>query len=249
MAKLTVKEITEQARNLVLKRPGGIRYSEIWRTISEANPEMPTKHTKWYAWGLDKKFPKEIYRPSPGVYAPLANPPGDGPGPGPRPPLSVKESDFYAPFADWLKTDLAEVTDAAPLGGAIGRRWGTPDVVGVYKPDPGNVVQFQREIVSAEVKIDPQQPVVAFGQAIAYRLFSSKTYIAMPNSMVPEDHDRLESLCMLFGVGMVLFELNPKGPHFVIRVRARRFYPDMFYVNEFAERLKAANPELFKRLF
>ncbi len=73
-----------------------------------------------------------------------------------------------------------------------------------YKPLASNLIKFPIEIVSAEVKTDPTQPVVAFGQAIAYRLFSAKTYIAMPTSMTLEDQSRLESLCMLFGVGLVL---------------------------------------------
>jgi hypothetical protein len=67
--------------------------------------------------------------------------------------------------------------------------------------------------------------------------------------MGEEDKARLESLCMLFGVGLALFDLDSEKPAFEIRMRAQRFSPDMFYVNEFAERLKAADPELFKRLF
>jgi hypothetical protein len=250
MAKLKAKEIAEEARNIVLRNPGGIRYGKIVRTISESSPETPIKDIEFGVWRLEKKFPNEIVKPSRGVYAPLATPPGVGPGTVQPPPLSVEESDFYAPFADWLKNDLDEVTEVAPLGGAaMGKKWGTPDVVGVYKPEAGDVVQFQPEIISAEIKIDPQQPVVAFGQAIAYRLFSAKTYIAMPKSLGLEDQARLESLCMLFGVGLALFDLDPKKPEFAIRVRAQRFSPDMFYVNEFAERLKAANADLFKRLF
>jgi len=47
----------------------------------------------------------------------------------------VKESDFYQPFADWLRNDLDEVTEVASLGGAgLKSKWGTPDVVGIYKP-------------------------------------------------------------------------------------------------------------------
>jgi hypothetical protein len=42
---------------------------------------------------------------------------------------------------------------------------------------------------------------------------------------------------MLFGVGLVLFDLNKDAPRFSIRVRAQRFLPDMFYANEFADRL------------
>ena len=95
----------------------------------------------------------------------------------------------------------------------------------------------------------PSQPVVAFGQAIAYRLFSTKTYIAMPTSMTLEDQSRLEALCILFGVGLVLFDLDAKKPNFQIRVRAQKFTPDMFYVNEFAERLKEFDTEKFEQLF
>ena len=41
--------------------------------------------------------------------------------------VKVRESDFYQPFADWLKNDLEEVTDVAPLGGAdLKGKWGTP---------------------------------------------------------------------------------------------------------------------------
>ena len=128
-------------------------------------------------------------------------------------------------------------------------KWGTPDVVGIYKPLASNLIKFGLEIISAEVKIDPQAPVVAFGQAVAYRLFSTKTYIAMPTTLTEEDLSRLESLCMLFGVGLVLFNLSKDAPEFLIRVRAQRFSPDMFYVNEFADRLKHFDSEVFEELF
>jgi hypothetical protein len=127
----------------------------------------------------------------------------------------IRESDFYEPFADWLKSDLDEVTDVAPLGGAsMKTKWGTPDVIGVYKPLARDLIKFPLEIVSAEVKIDPQAPVVAFGQAVAYRLFSAKTYVAMPSTLTEEDQSRLESLCMLFGVGLVLFDVDETNPRF-----------------------------------
>jgi hypothetical protein len=128
-------------------------------------------------------------------------------------------------------------------------KWGTPDVVGVYKPRASNLIKFSIEIVSAEIRIDPQAPVVAFGQAVAYRLFSTKTYVAMPTTITQEDQSRLVSLCMLFGVGLVLFDLDKDQPNFSIRVRAQRYPPDMFYVNEFADRLKQHDDEVFERLF
>jgi hypothetical protein len=67
--------------------------------------------------------------------------------------------------------------------------------------------------------------------------------------MTLEDQSRLEALCMLFGVGLVLFTLAPKKPDFQIRVRAQKFTPDMFYVNEFAERLKDFDVDKFENLF
>jgi hypothetical protein len=148
--------------------------------------------------------------------------------------IKIKESDFYAPFAEWLKDDLGEVTAVEPLGGAgLKTKWGTPDVLGTYKPRASDRIKFPIEIVAAEIKIDPQAPVVAFGQAVAYRLFATKTYIAMPTTLTAEDQDRLEALCALFGVGLALFELNKDTPAFSIRMRAQRFFPDMSFVNEF----------------
>ena len=54
---------------------------------------------------------------------------------------------------------------------------------------------------------------------------------------------------MLFGVGLVLFNLNKDAPQFSIRVRAQRFSPDMFYANEFADRLKLHDRKKFEELF
>jgi hypothetical protein len=42
----------------------------------------------------------------------------------------------------------------------------------------------------------------------------------MATTLTEEDQSRLESLCMLFGVGLVLFDLNKENPKFSIRVRA-----------------------------
>ena len=122
-------------------------------------------------------------------------------------------------------------------------------MVGVYKPLASNLIKFPLEIVAAEIKIDPQVPVVAFGQAAAYRLFAAKSYVVMPAAISEEDLSRLEALAMLYGIGLVIFDPDQDAPHFRIRVRAQRFSPDMFYVNEFADRLRAHNPEVFERLF
>jgi hypothetical protein len=255
MAKLTGKQIQELAKTIIAFNPGGIRYGALVSQIFTQHPETPENTIHGSVWDLDKTFPDEIAKPSRGLFTPVAATTNEAVSVGSTEQVAptgqkVRESDFYEPFAEWLKNDLDEVTEVASLGGAgLKSKWGTPDVVGTYKKQPGNVIDFPIEIISAEVKIDPQAPVVAFGQAISYRLFSSKTYIAMPTTLTEEDQSRLESLCMLFGIGLVLFDLNKDEPRFSIRVRAQRFSPDMFYANEFADRLKQHNSRIFKELF
>ena len=256
MSKLNQQQIRQLARQIINESPGGIRYSALVQKIHETSPETPTNTVHGSVWNLDALFPSEIAKPSRGLFTSVnaSNSFVSGIlGETEQTAASgtkIKESDFYDPFADWLKNDLDEVTVVSSLGGAgLKSKWGTPDVVGVYKPLASNLIKFPLEIISAEIKIDPQAPVVAFGQAVAYRLFSSKTYIAMPTTLTEEDQSRLESLCMLFGVGLVLFDLNKDVPSFSIRVRAQRYSPDMFYVNEFAERLKHHDPDVFQHLF
>jgi len=255
MTKLSGVQIRNLARKIITETPGGIRYGALVEKISQETPETPKNTIHGSVWNLDTLFPNEITKPSRGLFTPVDDSRDDGVTTGRTEEIAptgikVRESDFYEPFALWLKNDLDEVTQVAPLGGAgLKSKWGTPDVVGVYKPLASNLIKFPIEIVSAEIKIDPQAPVVAFGQAVAYRLFSTKTYIAMPTTLSEEDQSRLESLCMLFGVGLVLFDLRKDAPQFSIRVRAQRFSPDMFYVNEFADRLKHTAVEIFEDLF
>jgi hypothetical protein len=255
MSKLSVQEIKKRARAIVAENPGGIRFGALIEHIAKESVETPRNTISGSVWNLDAAYPSEITKPSRGLFKPVGTetdgvvvlgdteqtaPDGD----------KVHEADFYEPFAQWLKNDLDEVTDVAPLGGSVMKsKWGTPDVIGVYKPLARDLIKFPLEIVSAEIKIDPQAPVVAFGQAIAYRLFSSKTYVAMPTSLTAEDQSRLESLCLLFGVGFVLFDVDKSAPQFSIRVRAQRFSADMFYVNEFADRLKLYDADVFEELF
>ena len=253
--KLNGKQIKERAKAIVAAHPGGIRTSALQNQIFAESPDTNPNTIQGQTFNLHELFPKEISKPSRGVFKPRNASGDDSVVPGAEEQTAesgskIRELDFYEPFADWLLNDLGEVTEVAPLGGAgMKSKWGTPDVVGVYKPRAGDLIPFFPEIVSAEIKVDPQPSVVAFGQAVAYRLFSAKTYVAMPSTLAEEDKSRLESLCTLFGVGMVLFDVDKKNPRFLIRVSAQRFSPDMFYVNEFADRLKHCNAELFEKLF
>ena len=248
MSKLNTHQIRELAKKIIATHQGGIRYSVLVKQIASQHPETPTNTIHGSVWDLATRFPNQIVKPSKGLFK-SANVENEEEITQPISP-KMKEEDFYQPFAEYLKNDLDEVTTSAPLGGSgIKSKWGTPDVIGVYKSLASNLIKFPLEIVSAEIKVDTQSPIVAFGQAVAYRLFSSKCYIVMPNTISDEDLSRLEALCMLYGVGLVIYTLNLKDPEFSIRVRAQRFSPDMFCVNEFAKRLHQYDPVLFEQLF
>ena len=162
---------------------------------------------------------------------------------------TVTEQDFYASFAEWL-VENDEATVAAPLGGnGLGGKWGTPDVIGVLKPRAQDIFKFEPQIVTAEIKAVPTQPVVAFGQAVAYRLFSHRSYIVVPNSTSSDDMNRLKSLCSIHGVGLVTFKLNRESPDYNVIVMPFNASPDMFYVNSMLERLKYSDEQILNRLF
>jgi hypothetical protein len=129
---------------------------------------------------------------------------------------------------------MNECTVAAAIGDMRGGgKWGNPDVVGVYRPLAGEVMRFNPEIVTVEIKIEVGEAVTAFGQAVSYRLFSNKTYLFVPEVTAEDDKGRLESFCHLNGVGLVYFGLKKRDPKYVSRLRVQRFDPDMFYVNVF----------------
>jgi hypothetical protein len=252
MASVSTKQIREQAKEIVLGRPGGIRFADLVMAVRQALPEaVRTTVEAQVANSLVLAYPNELTKPSRGLYKPLSGEPVVAPNETtPQVTGFRKEEEVYEPFAHWLKNDIEEATDAVSLGGSgLKAKWGTPDVLGVYKPLASQLIKFPPEVVAAEIKLDSAQPVVAFGQAIAYRLFAARTYVVMPSSMAEEDQSRLESLCLLFGVGFVLFDPSTQDPRFEIRVRAQRFSPDMFYVNEFASRLHRLDPDKFQKLF
>jgi hypothetical protein len=106
-------------------------------------------------------------------------------------------------------------------------------------------VNFQAsvEIVAAEIKLDMSQLVTAFGQACAYCLFAHKSYLVIPADAPEDEIARIDALCLVFGIGLVLFNnKEPQDPNFQIRVRPQKHDPDMFYVNKY---MKHVEGEMF----
>ena len=130
-----------------------------------------------------------------------------------------------------------------------GRVAGLQRSPGRAEPTACPAAKFEPQIVSAEIKIDPNQPVVAFGQAVAYRLFSHKSYIVVPNTTGEDDMGRLKALCSIHGVGLVTFTLDAMAPDYTTLVLPMQANPDMFYANQMLRRLLAADSTAFEKLF
>jgi hypothetical protein len=252
VSKLTTQQIKKLAKEKVAAVPAGVRWSSLVKEIHSGFPETPINTI----WGSTRALfvdDPDISKISKGIYA-IA---GQGETLGGVSPATeeqteskpASEKDFYEPFATWLR-DVDEVTEALAIGGNIFKsKWNTPDVIGVLRPRKGDLVKFEPQIVSAEIKIDPAQPIVAFGQAISYRLFSHKCYLVLPSASSDDDLDRITSLSTIFGLGLVTFDLDKQNPAFTLVVRAIVAQPDMVYVNQMAAQLNAYDPKGFDRLF
>jgi len=249
--------ITEQIRKIALDllsdKPEGIRYSELQTGILSRNPNFNKNTISGAIWDLDATFPGIVYKADRGIFRLLKYSADQIKGeekeskkPKKNEELkSIREEDFYKPFADWLVNELEECTKAISLGGNLFKdKWGTPDVIGVRESKRSDIIQFPTEIISAEIKSDSIGLITAFGQACAYKIFSHKSYIVVPNESQIEDITRLDTLCRQFGIGLILFDSSNKdNPAFEIRSRAIKHEPDMFFVNK---NLKLIEDKLFK---
>jgi hypothetical protein len=232
--------ITYSAKELLAQHNEGLRFSELVSRLQVAFPDDPHGTITGTVWNLDTRFPDEIYKPSRGLFR-LTTFREATPPPAPhvaatpqKTSPSIRESDFYEPFADYLVNELEECTVAVSLGGnRFGGKWGTPDVFGIFKARESDIVKSPLEVVVAEIKLDAGQLITAFGQACGYKLFSHRSYLVVPRHAPPEDIDRLDALCLIFGIGLILYDATkPNDPSFQIRVRAAKHEPDSFYVNQ-----------------
>lgn len=221
------------------ENPDGLRFAEIKRylqqnldpSIKRSNIPANLVHIVEFSDGNITKVDKGFYRLTSLDNLPLQSiiVPQD---------LSKKitEQDFYQSFADWLVTELEDCTKTEVVGGAsFGDKWATPDVIGVLKSRPSDIFKFEHEIVAAEIKISGGESLItALGQACSYRLFAHRSYIVVPKQANKSDLDRLDSLCLLFGIGLVVFDVeNTENPDFTIKTRALTHKPDMFYLNHY----------------
>lgn len=128
MAKLSVKEIQKLAKEIIGRTPGGIRYSTLHKQITSEHPETPANTVHGAMFELDKVFSGQIVKPSRGLFTLVS---GSSRNESTSPSVKVagptaRESDYYASFAEWLKNELEEATEAIDLGGSGLRESGEP---------------------------------------------------------------------------------------------------------------------------
>jgi len=243
----SIEKVMKEIIRLVSQSSQGIRYSELIKVIKETLPEIPANTIHGTLFKFKTHLPPEFHMPSRGLYKHIKFRDSNEPIPqiksvGEK-PQKIDEEQFYSYFADWLVNELEECTKAIPLGGnKFKDKWGTPDVIGVREPKKSDIIKSPTEIISAEIKTDAQALITAFGQACAYKIFSHRSYIVVPDDSSDEDIARLDALAQIFGIGLILFDKKKKEPEFEIRVRALRQEPDMFYVNKY---LKIIEDDLF----
>lgn len=241
------ERIISKVVEILRSNPDGVRWSNLLRKVGEELPDIPGNTIQGTVWNLHQEIPTEIYKPARGLFRHTAfREVQIGEEEGKLPPRGekAKEEVFYEPFADWLVNESEECTKAIPLGGNSFRdKWGTPDVIGKREPRSSDIIRPPTEIVSAEIKVDTRDLITAFGQACSYGVFSHKSYIVIPKHSSEDDISRLDALCLIFGIGLVLFDTSNAGdPQFQIRVRPLKREPDMFYVNKY---MKLIENDLF----
>ena len=241
----STQKVIKRATELVGQTPQGIRYSELNKAISAEFPDIPpnTIHGALHKFRSD--LPADIYLPARGLYQHEKYKPAEATkAPKQSQGTRIREEDFYQSFADWLVNELEECTKAISVGGSTFKdKWGTPDVVGIREARRSDIIKPPTEIVAAELKIDTNGLITAFGQSCAYKLFAHRSYIVVPKNSSEDDISRLDSLARIFGIGLILFNASDKSqPQYEIRSRASRHEPDMFYVNRY---LRLIEDELF----
>ncbi len=234
-------KIKQRALEILSSNPEGVRYSSLVNQILQENPEYPHGTVTGSIWNLDATVSDKVIKAARGLFKLREF--GDVSMPV-EPVIiptevftKIKEEDFYESFAEWITNELEECTKAIPLGGNKFRdKWGTPDVIGINRAKESDIIKFATEVISVEIKTDTVGLITAFGQACSYKIFSHKSYIVVPKQSLQEDIDRLDSLSMIFGIGLILFNNSDKeNPNFEIRVRASKHNPDMFYLNKYVK--------------
>jgi hypothetical protein len=237
--KTTARErIQSKAIEVLKSYPKGIQFSELVEQVRQHLPEENPNNINTYIQALVKDKQSEVDRPDWGLFRLRSFGKAEEHEEETAITRVTEKEDlkFYESFADFLESE-SECTKAVKVGGKVfGEKWTTPDVVGKYELNPRALIRSDTVIVSAEIKAntDPNQLITAFGQACAYKVFSHKVYVVIPHTVKDEFKRKLESLCSILGIGLALFDnAHPEKPNYIIKVKAQRTEPDLYYANKY----------------
>ncbi len=246
------EKIIKKSRDILKEKKGGMRYKELKKELQAEFPEIKNNSMNSSISKLKRMIgnreEKIISSPDRGFYI-LTEYLDSIPEENERIlNNNILEENFYQPFAEYLVNELDECSTALALGRNVFQdRWGTPDVIGTYKITGWGQIQPPIEVISVEIKTDINQLITSFGQACSYKLFSHKVYLVIPKEARAFDIKRIDSLCLKFGIGLILFNKNDdKNPEFEILTRAIKNDPDYFYLNKY---MKLLPDNLFNQLF
>lgn len=132
MVRVTQKEkVREVLVSSLTENPQGLRYAELMERTQRAWPDMSSNTIRGAIYELGTGDDPDIFKPSPGLYK-LRNIDEASVDEVIKKSIDqkkIEESDFYEPFAMWLREDLGECTEAIPLGGTLyGRGVSTRDI-------------------------------------------------------------------------------------------------------------------------
>jgi hypothetical protein len=161
---------SDDITNLVLKKldenVNGLRWADLYSAIRTKYPNMKNGTIIGGIRNFYNRNTSSVYKPDKGLYkllkyqndnsqnVAISSSQSSTIPSATNQLMSTREEDFYESFAVWLVNDQEECTKAKELGGSIfGGKWGTPDVIGVSKSLPTDIIEKDIEITSVEIKL------------------------------------------------------------------------------------------------
>lgn len=218
----------------VLVRNPKINQHTVVRAVVDLPKDHPDAVVKGEGWGAPYRLKKIVDREAAEEDAEEDAAQG----------TQTRERSYYKPFRNWLLSEEKCQMAAATGDVRKGKRgkWMIPDVVGKRDRELIPNLTLLPEITSVEIKygVTWNELIQGFGQACAFKTFSHKTYLVVPQQIKPDYRRLLDHLCELFHVGFVVYdsEVKPEAVTFTEVLRPQPHEPDhdeLKKINDVAE--------------
>lgn len=244
------EEIVRKALEILFlpEAKNGLRFTTLVKRVSsETGANLNTCNGSLY--NLPNELPDKVSRPYRGLFILKENEKFLKDAleevPAQKFDLKFSEEDIYEPAKNYLLGN-EECTHAIIVGGnVLGKKWGTPDIVGVIRANSDALYKPILEIIAVEVKKEGYEPVEALGQAMAYKLFAHRTWLVLPD----DDHadiERIQGIAITANVGLISFTRKDKDFEFMTLNRPTSGRPDLTEVNDMIEKLKKEKQKYYE---